>query len=183
MPLVYLVPFGIEEHVLPSDLVALLARSAEEVEMHLGSPRLIQAPVAEGLIVHPFDAQQRVHGPSAGQRGAHDIDCLLVSQVGPIGDLVLLQQDQVPAIVATVERQRGAHYLKVPVFVNGEVHRPPPPVQRSSSVATRSGVHCNRWCTPGMGMSVGVQVPGRRFTFMKPAWHEDNYESKARASP
>jgi hypothetical protein len=38
-------------------------------------------------------------------------------------------------------------------------------------------------CTPGMGVSVGVQVPCRRFTFMSRKIHEDNYESKARASP
>ena len=38
-------------------------------------------------------------------------------------------------------------------------------------------------CTPGMGVSVGVQVPCRRFTFMSHTIHEDNYESKARASP
>jgi hypothetical protein len=37
--------------------------------------------------------------------------------------------------------------------------------------------------TPGMGVSVGVEVPGRRFTFMSESIHEDNYESKARASP
>ena len=38
-------------------------------------------------------------------------------------------------------------------------------------------------CTPGMGVSVGVEVPCRRFTFMDRKIHEDNYESKARASP
>ena len=38
-------------------------------------------------------------------------------------------------------------------------------------------------CTPGMGVSVGVQVPCRRFTFMSASIHEANYESKARASP
>jgi len=38
-------------------------------------------------------------------------------------------------------------------------------------------------CTPGMGVSVGVEVPCRRFTFMSASIHEDNYESKARASP
>ncbi len=38
-------------------------------------------------------------------------------------------------------------------------------------------------CTPGMGVSVGVQVPGRRFTFMRRKIHEENYQSKARASP
>jgi len=38
-------------------------------------------------------------------------------------------------------------------------------------------------CTPGMGVSVGVQVPCRRFTFMGKSTHEDNYKSKARASP
>ena len=39
------------------------------------------------------------------------------------------------------------------------------------------------WCTPGMGVSVGVQVPCRRFTFMSRKIPEENYESKARASP
>jgi len=38
-------------------------------------------------------------------------------------------------------------------------------------------------CTPGMGVSVGVQVPCRRFTFMNRRRQEDNYKSKARASP
>ena len=38
-------------------------------------------------------------------------------------------------------------------------------------------------CTPGMGVSVGVQVPCRRFTFMSRKIPEDNYQSKARASP
>src|SRR5262249_39907023 len=116
--LIYLVPFRIEEHMMPSDLVALLARSAEKGEMLLGSPRLINPPVAEVLIVHPFDAQHVVHGPADGHRNAHEIDGLLVSQVGPIRDLFLLEQDQVPAIVATVERKRRAKDLKVPVFVN-----------------------------------------------------------------
>ena len=43
-----------------------------------------------------------------------------------------------------------------------------------------------RWrarCTPGMGVSVGVQVPCRRFTLMSHKIHENTYESKARASP
>ena len=40
-----------------------------------------------------------------------------------------------------------------------------------------------RLCTPGMGVSVGVQVPCRRFTLMSHKLHENNYESKARASP
>ena len=44
-------------------------------------------------------------------------------------------------------------------------------------------VGCSEWCTPGMGVSVGVQVPCRRFTFMSRKIHEANYESKARASP
>jgi hypothetical protein len=34
-----------------------------------------------------------------------------------------------------------------------------------------------------MGVSVGVEVPGRRFTFMSRKIHEANYQSKARASP
>src|SRR5262245_24549982 len=34
-----------------------------------------------------------------------------------------------------------------------------------------------------MGVSVGVEVPCRRCTFMNRKIHEDNYESKARASP
>ena len=38
-------------------------------------------------------------------------------------------------------------------------------------------------CTPGMGVSVGVQVPCRRFSFMSRKIPEENYESKARASP
>jgi hypothetical protein len=37
--------------------------------------------------------------------------------------------------------------------------------------------------TPGMGVSVGVQAPCRRFTFMSRKIPEANYESKARASP
>ena len=47
----------------------------------------------------------------------------------------------------------------------------------------RAAVTCTEWCTPGMGVSVGVQVPCRRFTFMYRKIPEDNYESKARASP
>ena len=38
-------------------------------------------------------------------------------------------------------------------------------------------------CTPGMGVSVGVEVPCRRFTFRSKSIQEDNYGSKARASP
>src|SRR5262245_43336228 len=55
----------------------------------------------------------------------------------------------------------------------------------SGSVETARGLQsdCLRLCTPGMGVSVGVQVPCRRFTFMDRKIHEDNYESKARASP
>src|SRR5262245_60628661 len=66
--LIDLVPFRIEEHVMPSDLVDLLARPAEKVEVHLGSPRIINAPVAEVFVVHPFDAQHVVHGPADGHR-------------------------------------------------------------------------------------------------------------------
>jgi len=46
----------------------------------------------------------------------------------------------------------------------------------------RIGHPLQRVCTPGMGVSVGVEVPCRRFTFMSRKVHEDNYESKARAS-
>ena len=47
----------------------------------------------------------------------------------------------------------------------------------------RGRVTWSGWCTPGMGVSVGVQVPCRRFTFMSRKIPEENYESKARASP
>ena len=47
----------------------------------------------------------------------------------------------------------------------------------------RAAVTSTALCTPGMGVSVGVEVPCRRFTFMDRKIHEDNYESKARASP
>jgi len=50
-------------------------------------------------------------------------------------------------------------------------------------IRTRAAVTSTGWCTPGMGVSVGVQVPCRRFTFMQCKIHEDNYESKAKASP
>jgi hypothetical protein len=48
---------------------------------------------------------------------------------------------------------------------------------------TLEAVSSRPLCTPGMGVSVGVEVPCRRFTFMNRKIHEDNYESKARASP
>jgi len=46
-----------------------------------------------------------------------------------------------------------------------------------------AGVRWSAWCTPGMGVRVGVEVPCRRFTFMNRKIPEENYESKARASP
>src|SRR5215470_1641824 len=98
---------------MPSDLMDLLSRSSEKVKMHLGSIRIINAPVAEVLVVHPFDSKHVVHGPSDGHGNAHEINCLLVSHVGPIRDLFLLQQDQMPAIVSTVERKRRTNDLKV----------------------------------------------------------------------
>src|SRR5712692_446090 len=58
-----------------------------------------------------------------------------------------------------------------------------PANDKSSPGATIGALRCSAWCTPGMGVSVGVQVPCRRFTFMSRKIHEDNYESKARASP
>ena len=43
--------------------------------------------------------------------------------------------------------------------------------QRSLSASAESATwpRCGGadWCTPGMGVSVGVQVPCRRFTFME----------------
>jgi len=51
------------------------------------------------------------------------------------------------------------------------------------SGAHEVSVRCNCRCTPGMGVSVGVEVPCRRFTFMSASIQEENYESKARASP
>ena len=53
-------------------------------------------------------------------------------------------------------------------------------IQQSPNMAA---MRWRGWCTPGMGVSVGVQVPCRRFTFMSHTIHEANYESKARASP
>ena len=54
---------------------------------------------------------------------------------------------------------------------------------RSRQIRKRAVVRCSALCTPGMGVSVGVEVPCRRFTFMNRKIHEANYESKARASP
>jgi len=54
---------------------------------------------------------------------------------------------------------------------------------RAVSGANEESVRSNGWCTPGRGVSVGVEVPCRRVTFMSASIPEDNYESKARASP
>jgi len=54
---------------------------------------------------------------------------------------------------------------------------------RFSRNRKRAAIRCSGLCTPGMGVSVGVQVPCRRFTLMSRKIHEDNYKSKARASP
>jgi len=61
--------------------------------------------------------------------------------------------------------------------------RRPAAAVRFKQVRKRAAVRWNGLCTPGMGVSVGVEVPCRRFTFMNRKIHEDNYESKARASP
>src|ERR1700751_3976586 len=50
--LVDFVVFWIEEHVLPANLVNLLARPTKEVQMHLRAPRLIEPPIPEVFIIH-----------------------------------------------------------------------------------------------------------------------------------
>src|SRR5262249_21917052 len=40
--------------------------------------RVINAPVSEVLIGHPFDSQHVIHSLSDGHGNAHEIDCLLV---------------------------------------------------------------------------------------------------------
>jgi hypothetical protein len=57
----------------------------------------------------------------------------------------------------------------------------PPPT--AGAERTLLAVGSSALCTPGMGVSVGVQVPWRRFTFMYRKIPEDNYASKARAAP
>ncbi len=64
-------------------------------------------------------------------------------------------------------------------------HRLPPESRPVRFIPNRkrAAIRCNGLCTPGMGVSVGVQVPCRRFTVMSESIPEDNSESKARASP
>src|SRR5262245_19997425 len=69
--------------------------------------------------------------------------------------------------------------------LNAPAHRELPETSpfTFSGNRSRAARRWRAWCTPGMGVSVGVQIPCRRFTFMHCKIHEANYESKARASP
>ena len=61
--------------------------------------------------------------------------------------------------------------------------RPRPQPFEFTRNRNRGRVRWRALCTPGMGVSVGVEVPCKRFTFMDRKIPEDNYKSKARASP
>ena len=61
-----LVSLGIQEHVMPADLVDLLLRTAEEMKVHFRPARFINAPVAKILVIHPLDPKHVVHGPADG---------------------------------------------------------------------------------------------------------------------
>src|SRR4051812_31370603 len=109
---------------MASDLMDLLARSAEEMKVHLCAARVINAPVSQILIIHPFYSKDVVHGSTDDHRRPHEGDGFLPGHVRTIRDLVSLQKNQVPTIVAAVERKLRAHDLKVLVFVDGEIHYP-----------------------------------------------------------
>jgi hypothetical protein len=57
------------------------------------------------------------------------------------------------------------------------VAAPPCPFAFTSN-REQAAVRYTVWRTPGRGVSVGVQVPCRRFIFTQRTIHEDNYESK-----
>jgi len=64
-----------------------------------------------------------------------------------------------------------------------------PTVERQVATAARTWqpaaprVRSNLWCTPGMGVSVWGASPLSEVPLMGNRIHEDNYGSKARASP
>jgi hypothetical protein len=87
------------------------------------------------------------------------------------------------------ENERNVKSTALPLLTV-EVISTPPVTRRGQNAPVHVFLnHCvaaiewNVLCTPGTGVSVGVQVPCRRFTLMSHKLHENNYESKARASP